>query len=230
MSTLKSLAQKFNLYTSSDLPDVYKKYYNEMCENTQVTKVKVPDLEYPDFDLDLFFECRVQDAGTNKELYYIERYYIIVKHKSSDVLFMLMTNNQGKFYLHPYYGQSYKYNGIDPYKKNELLSTIKEPHYIGVFSERKLVDWVKYGIQYMATLESLYIQVNEANEAHKKNIDLFISSLNGDCKINHYDNSWHITTKLFDVTFNLDKRNGYLSHNIIFKGGLTSVAEIVNKL
>jgi hypothetical protein len=238
-SKIETLAANFNLFTTENLPEKFKAYYNERIETNEYKKNVglIPEfiLNNSNYESGIFWECRIQDEGTKKECYYIEHSYKLVLKKDSSTLLMLMSNynTKGKFCLHPYFGELRSLeNKIDSYKKRYEIEKLKKPCLIGVFSEKKLNDWVNYCNDYINTLKALNNEISEKNKVAEKEINDFINSLNGKCtvrvweaKYNDYK-SWCIETELFEVNFKLTEESGYLQQEIKFKGNLNNVAAI----
>lgn len=101
MKTIQAIAAQYNLFLQSDLPKEYKEYWDtSMNEYHKGLKAVIPQfiVDNPNFETGLFFECLIQDEGTEKEYKYIRSNYILVRQKGSDLICMLKTNNKGKYY------------------------------------------------------------------------------------------------------------------------------------
>lgn len=229
MKNIHEIAKDFNLFTESNLPKDYQDYWNTNMNDYRKAKgIVIPEfiLNSPNYESGLFFRCDIQDKGTEKEYKYIEHSYILVKHKDSNLLLMLQRNRQDKYYLYPYYGLLHKYHSISSYEIAAVRNSLTEPMYIGVFSEKKLFAWVEYCINYVNASEAKYNEITSKTNDKEKEVKDFIASLNGNCEVMEYKETWYIKTKLFDITFNLDKQSGYLSKKITFNGTLEDITKI----
>lgn len=234
MKSLKQIAAEYNLYQIEDIPETHK---NERFD----WKIKINLKEIPEFlktmrgiEAGLFYECRVQyknhfgDTPDPKivDCYYIEQSYILIKSNNSENILMLNIN-KGKYYLHLYYGLMRKYNVVSSYIIYDAAKQIKEPNLIGVFTEKKVQDWIEYCDKFIATNEAVLAEVNEKNKEIEDQINSFINDISG-CKVERYKSSTYVKTKLFDVIFEHNKEQKYLRTKIEFKGGLADVVKIAN--
>ena len=228
MKTLKNLASEFSLYQLNDIPEQYK---NENFDHRVKSNFKeIPEqlTKVNDIEIGLFYECKQDTSYDNKISYYIEHAYILLKHKDNDNLLMLM-HNKGKYYLHPYYGIGRKYQNISHYIRQEAIKELKEPNWIGVFTDKKVNDWINYCNQYLQAMEKALNEVNDKNAEIEKSIQDFIESLpTKNTKVQKYQNKTYIYTNLFDVTFEHHKDQKYLNTQISFKGSLKDVTKIEN--
>ena len=225
MKNLKAVAAEFNLFQVADIP---AKYVNDNYDH----RVKCGDYNMPEFitglkgyESGLFYECK-QDADYKGVItYYIDHSYLLLKKEGSGIMLMVMKDRNNKYYLHPHYYHLRKYNGINYHIKGEALKAIKEPNYIGVFTEKKIIAWIEYCENYIQILENVYNEVNNKNDEIKAKIAAFIASVPG-CKVSTYSNTTDVETKLFRVRFDHFKDQKYLSTKIDFKGDLSDITEV----
>ena len=235
MKTIQAIAAQYNLYLQSDLPKEYKEYWDtRMNEYNKGLKAVIPQFiaDNPNFETGLFFECRIQDEGTEKEHKYIEHNYILVKHRRSDLICVLKSNNKGKYYLYPYYGLVRKFiSGVSShevgYVNGELSRT--EPNYVGVFTEKKLNDWYDHCQLTVDLFKQKYEEVNGKSEESRQIVLDFIEKLGDKCTVKQHKNWWVVETKHFYVDFALDYQCGWLDKKIRFKGDLQSIIDIETK-
>jgi hypothetical protein len=232
MKTIQAIAAQYNLYLQSDLPKEYKEYWdNRMNEYNKGLKVAIPQfiVDNPNFDVGLFFECRIQDEGTEKEYKYIEHNYILVKREGSDLICMLKSNNKGKYYLYPYYSLLRKFiSDISNHETKEVYEELlrKEPNLIGVFTEKKLNDWFDHCQLKVHLFKQKYEEINGKSEESKQIVLDFIEKLGDKCTVKQHKNWWAVETKHFYVDFTLDYQSGWLDQKIRFKGKLQSIIDI----
>ena len=233
MNNLKTIAAQFNLFEENNLPQDYQNYWdNQMNEYNKAKGVVLPQflVDNSNFEIGLFFKCEVQDKETENEYKYIEHSYILVKSKDSEIICILQFDSKSKkYYLHPYYELIAKFNrGLSSYERQDVYNKLREiePNYIGVFTEKKLNDWLNFCTIKLKALEDKYNEVCGKNEEGRQTVLNFIKSLNGKCEVKEFKNSWFIKTKFFSVEFNLDVQSGYLDKKIRFEGNLNDIIEI----
>lgn len=235
MTTLKELAAQYDLYMAEDIPAKYFNKDSRYQAGFKSDTSAIPEtLTKSDLvEVGVFYECETQDKGTDREYHYIENTYILLKGKDSNVLLMLMGNdyrNKGKYYFHLYYGiQNRLTYAIDNYQIRDAFKGLQEPNRIGVFTERKISDWLAHGEAYAAALNNLHAEW----QAKNKEIEVRIQTIK-DClphaKINdHGDHLW-LTTDMFEVELTHQRRNAYLDIKTRFKGGWADVARIEDAL
>jgi hypothetical protein len=215
-----NVAASFNLYTAENLPATHKEYFNNHFLGSYKEK-RAKELESIAlaFSFKLYYEC-TQDTNHQGEVtYYIEHTYWI-KESENGTLCML-GSNKGKFYLHPYYGHE---RGLNYVQKGEYFNMPQEPNKIGVFSEKKVNDWVKYCDEYVQAIKEAKQRLEAKNKEASNAIESFIASLNNP-SVSRYSNRVSVETDLFRVVFELYE-SGYLSKKIEFKGGLNDIAKI----
>jgi hypothetical protein len=230
MKTLNQIAESFGLYQVKDIPERYKNQYFEH-------KVKIGNAEIPEFitklenyESGLFYECRQDTSYTGEIIYYIDHSYVLVKKNDSDLILMLKSDYRSKKHsFYPYYNLVNKYNAINYEIRNSATKEIKEPNYIGVFTEKKVNDWFIYFEKYMQALESAFTEVQDKNKEIEDKIKAFISSVPG-CNVTTYQNKTFVKTDLFYVTFEHQKDQKYLSTKMEFRGSLGDITKIHNAL
>lgn len=239
MKNLTALAAGINCYKSNEMPSHYfeNKYFSENFEhatNKSYDKKEIPAFlsSMPNIEVGIFFEVRRQNVNHSEDLecYYIEHSYVFCKHIDSETVCLLRKDRNDKFSFMPNYTALNKYNSLDTSEKHTLTSKIKEPNLIGVFSEKKVIEWLTYCSDYITALEGFRSIVLNKVQEQQNAISSFIYSLNGKCKVEIFRNSTTIETKLFTITFNLDKSNGYLRSDIITNCTLLDVVKITNSL
>lgn len=237
---LKELAAKDNLFLIGEMPQKFFKneYFAKNFAHYK-TKQNYHIKELPEFiknndnlESGLFFEVREQLVNNSGELelYYIENCYWLVKHKDFDFYTMLTSswNAKGKMFFQLPFSFYNKYNNISNFLKSEATKKIISPSNIGVFTDKKILDWFNYNKDFLNAYSELKDNVDTKNNELQSEIDNFICALNGKCKISIHDNSTYINTDIFEVTFQIFKDQNYLSKKINFKGGLNEIISITN--
>ena len=232
---IHEVAKQFNYFTTENLTGDFLAYYNERLKDNkyQHEKSLFPDFfnNCSEFETGFFWECRIQDEGTEKEYKYIEGGKRLLMKKGTDKILMLQEGwrAKNKFYLHPLYNYINKLTAkLSSYERNEAVKKITEPNLIGVFTIAKLNDWVNYCLLLLDTYEALKNKIEGKNNEALKTVNDFINNLNGKCEIKKDSqnlNFW-IDTKIFSVRFAIHSDSGYLEQKISFKGNLNDITKI----
>jgi hypothetical protein len=236
METINTLAAKYNLFTENNLPKEWQSYWNDHMNGYQQAKeISIPEFftNTKNFECGLFFKCLKSEGN----YYHIEYCGILVKSKNSNLLCMLQKGwrTNDKYTLTPLHELINEYSrNIDHYSRQEIYNKTIKPNLIGVFTEKKVSEWVNYCHDLLiAYKDKNEVVNNKAVEAEKK-VTNFINSLNGNCTVQVHDTSkdnkcWYIQTQMFYVTFKLDLKSGFLSEIIKFEGNLENITTIANK-
>jgi hypothetical protein len=242
MQTLKQLAAQDNLFLITEIPAMYfeNEYFKNNFEHYKTKKVSyietLPDFltKNPKIEIGLFYEVRTQLVNNSNELdlYYIENCYWCVKHVDFDFYTFLVCNynTKGKFYFQLPYSFYNKFYKISNHLRKECTKGIVEPNLIGVFNDKKVIDWFNYCLLEKNAYINLEKQVNAKNNTLQSEIDTFISSLNGKCKVTIHGNRTYVDTSIFSVIFELFAAENYLSKKIEFKGNFETIAKITSLL
>lgn len=229
MKNLQQLTADLNLFTVENIPLRYK-------TDSYDHRIKIGNRDIPEYlkaykgiEIGLFYECKQDTDYQGKISYYIDHSYVILKSTGNDILIMLRQDRNNKYTLHPYYSHLHKYQNISYHLREEKLKGLKEPNLIGVFSDKKVNDWLIYCAEYIRLMDELYNEVNGKNEAIEEKIKSFIQSIPG-CKVSTYHNKTDIDTKYFCIRFEHFKDQNYLSTKIEFKGKLEDITKIETTL
>jgi len=229
MTTLAQIAAGFSLYQVADIPS---RYINDNYDHRiNCGNLKVPEFmtSLKGYEVGVFYECKQDTDYKGVITYYIEHSYLLVKRNDNDTVLMLKADRHNKYYFYPYYSLMHKYNGISYDIKKTALKGLKEPNYIGVFTEKKVNDWFNYCIEYLAILDNTLNDVADKNNEIQNKIDAFIQSVPG-CHVSKYQNTTDIETPLFRVRFDHFKDQRYLSTKIDFKGNLSDITRLESKV
>lgn len=241
-NNLAVLAAKEGLFTVNNIPYTHSEYFNERIKDSKYhngSECVIPDYltDNKNIECNIFFECKIQDEGTPEQLYFIERYYILLKRKDDNFFCMLQSgyHTKGKFYLHPFYSFTKFAYKIENYKRTEAIKKLSEPNLIGVFTDKKIDSWFNYCNGYINTLKGLLNTVEDKNKEQRELVNNFYTSLKDDNKSTHTYTSngdREITTikcNFFTVRFELYFMSGYMNKTISFEGGLNEIINITNK-
>lgn len=238
MKSLKQLAAEINCYPVNEMPlhyfeNEYFKNNFEHATNKSYDKKEIPEflLNMPNIEVGIFFEVKRQNKNFSDELdcYYIEHSYIFCKHVNSENVCLLRQDSRNKkFSFMPNFTALNKFNGVSNYERREALKDIKEPNLIGVFTEKKVIDWLNYCDLYIEALNNLKNGISNKVEDAQIEVNNFIASLNGKCKVSKWDNSTQVETAFFTITFKIDKSNGYLSQTLRPNVTIADITKITN--
>jgi len=149
---------------------------------------------------------------------------VVIIPDNTDYIFRMTRDKNKKYHFNLDHSTEFKYHGIEYSLKNEALKDLNRPNGIGVFSQKKINDWIEYLKAKISILDNLLISHKEENNKIQSQIDEFIKSI-PNAKVSSYHNRTHIYGKYFDVTFEHDKASNHLSKKIEYKGGLSNVAK-----
>lgn len=221
MKNLETIAAEFNLFPQGNIPETHKEYFKNRIQG-KIIDVPESFKSLKGFEWGIFWKCSKDTNYKNEISYYIENSYILIKG-DSDLIFML-SSNKGKYYLYPYYGLINKLEKVSHYKREEAVKNLKEPNHIGVFTDKKVLDWINYRTEWYNILSNL------ANETSNKVAELIqeIKDFAANCggKYSSYSDNYYVETPLFYVTFNIVKESAYMSKKIEFKGSLNDIIKI----
>jgi len=227
--TLSQFAAKNGMYTVENIPTAW---HNEDFDfRTNLGKSDIPEFiqTAKGYESGLFYECKIQDEGTDKEIKYIDHSRILVKKVDSNVVMILRKDRSGKYYFHLDYSFLNQFNSIDHYEKREVYDKLPEPNKIGTFTLNKLDAWVKYCEVYYTAMNELKNRIDDGNAEIERKIAAFIESTHG-AKVSKYNGTTDVETPLFRVRFVHNKASKYCSTDITFKGTTGDVAKITNLL
>ena len=231
-------ASELNYYTLETIPqnvlndDWFAKSYEFKTE--QFNKIIIPNELKNIDDIEVFvfakiseqFENNFKDETIKKhELYYIDNFYILVYSKKLDLICQLMNRN-GKYCFHPLYEVLNKLQYKTSYEQRKpFLNQLKEPNQIGVFTPKKVNDWLLYCIDYIAKSKECLNSINSKLIENQKIIDDTIKSLKG-CEVRKYHSSTVIKTPLFTISFELLNNGSYLSQKIKYTGTINDIIKL----
>lgn len=212
-----------NLYTASNVPSTHAEAFASYNSNEYRVRNRDQHAELATkYGFELYYECRQDTDYTGKVTYYIEHvYWLRVTEKGTVCMFR---HNKGKFYFHPFYA----YDRLVSYEQKRAFNfSVKEPNYIGVFTDKKVNDWLNYCDAYVAELNRVKAEVEGKQNSAKDKIEHFIKSVKG-AEVSRYKNRVNVETSKFRVEFTVHE-NGYLSENIEYRGNSTNLINLLNK-
>ena len=144
-----------------------------------------------------------------------------------DSVIRLVQERNKKYHFELDFDVMHKYHTINYKYQNEAIIDIIRPNDIGVFTQKKINDWINYIEKKIRALDILLIKHSQSNVNLQKQIDDFICSIPKKT-ISTYQNKTRIHGQYFDVTFELDTENSNLHRTIEYKGGLSNVTKFEN--
>lgn len=222
-TTFNTELAKFNLFTLENLPTTHLEYYkNEFSGSYRSKEIDNVSEQYTKLGLTLVYECKQDTDYNGKVTYYIEHTYW-VKQSPKGVICMLR-NYKGKNYFHPYFGYL---RGLNYDQQREFFVAPNEPNRTGVFSDKKVFQWLEYCDAYVdAYNEAINKATAKVNDA-QSTIDSFISSL-PQKNVSSYKNTTYVECSDFRVTFQIYD-SGCLSTKIEYKGNIETLSKLLNK-
>lgn len=231
----KNTAKNFNLYTSEDLPKIYTQpqILNgstfDYSKNINDAKLDLPDALLNNFKPVLLFEAREQKKNNSEdvELYYIEHSYTSFFTPNGNIVILRYDSRNKKYYFMPHYvyfrGVQNVEFSIRERAKNEI--GIKEPNYIGKFTDKKVNEWFKYCDDTIKLNEKIVSNNKDKNKEIESKIYDFALKSGG--KVSKYANTTEIEIKNFRVRFDHNKGSQFLSTKIDFNGTLEDVLKLL---
>jgi hypothetical protein len=233
---LTEAAAAKGLYTRSNIPPQYRaKQTSRGSEFDFYTYVlqdenKVPDEVLNKFTSDFFYRCYEQEENFSDkiELYVIERGADHIFLSPKGHLCRLLCN-KNKYAFHPHYAYLRKWSDISHHLKKEAIKEagLSEPNRIGVFTEKKVLQWLQYCDTYIEVMEALCKKADSRNDEIEAEIKTFIQRSGGN--VSTYHNITDVTVKgLFEVRFEHNKESQYLSTKIEFRGAASDLLNLLN--
>ncbi len=240
MKTLKELAAEYDLYQEQDIPANYRKdqdYYKHRISLGANNTIPEFLQTSGDIEIGLFYQC-TSDTHYQTKLptYGIQDSFILLKSKDNDILLMLRGNdfhNRGKYWFSPFYNTLWKYNEIDNNKRSiatDLVDSHYLPNKIGVFTDKKVSDWINYCDETIAALNRLLNDVTGENTAIEKEIQAIKASLpHATVNDMHKDILW-LDTELFSIKLEHHRKSAYLEKKVHFKGDVDVAIRLEKQL
>lgn len=239
MKNLNEVAARYNLFTFDNIPNGWDK--SRISSDTK----SIPDylLKCDLIEIDLFWECRIQDPGTDRELKYIEHGRILLKSKNNEILLRLAGNdyqNPNKYWFHTDYSFEHKQITLQETERGSHIvlyhtlrttatKNLSEPNKIGVFTDKKVNQWLEYCENYNNAIETKVSETKAQNQAHRDYIESVISSLSTKTVTKSKDeNRIWIKTPLFEINFELDVSQAYLKKELRFNGKIEDIIKLSN--
>jgi hypothetical protein len=223
--TLKSILYENNWFKSEDIPKGWKEL------NKREGKFYIPDFfsTSNSYEYGVFYNCLSSTDYKGASYNYIEGMEFFIKHIESNIV-MTMRNHKGKFTFYPAWFHMHKSNNISSHQRVKAIESVKKPNLIGVFTDKKMFEWVKYCENYINALNSALNEVEGKNAELENEIENFIKDLKGKCKVERWNKYTIVHTDYFKVEFSIDKSCGYLSKKIQYNGDLEGIVFLTNQI
>jgi hypothetical protein len=154
------------------------------------------------------------------DLYHMER--IVILAFDGDNL-RSVNCYKGKYYMYPLHEDTYIFT---KHLDNRDRPELKKPNSMGVFTAKKINDWLNYCNLYVAALKELSEKNQSKETQNRQIIEQFINDIkkaDPTVKVWNWSNEFRVETKNFDVIFKLLDKGTFLSKEIRFKGELSDI-------
>lgn len=231
---MKDLAAKYGYYNHETLPEHIKedKYFKEHPEwaTEDFYRRSIPEglKALKTVQVGVFVKVREQKRHDGShELYYVDFVETVVFSDKVDFP-MRLAFSKGKYYLYPIYDVIIKVQGETTYRQQKpFVDALSKPNLIGVFSDKKVSDWVEYCTTYVEALRKAANALQEKNQANLATIEDFIKR--AQCKsVQRQGKYTTVKTNFFTVDFEMEDGGEYLRTKIRFEGNIENI--IKNKL
>lgn len=177
MKNLKEVAATFGYYQVQDIPERYK---NEDFDFSTRDKDKfIPELllKMSNIETGVFYQCAEDTDHEGKKTYYIDSFpgsFVLVKAKNSELLLRLGMNDK-KYHLHLDYAELRPFNFAHYSERKSATKDLIEPNRIGVFTEKKVNDWLTYCEAYYKCMQAMKARLDGEADENKAIIENFIN-------------------------------------------------------
>ena len=181
------------------------------------------------YETGIFYNCLTSTNWEGRENNYIEGVELFIKHVESNTV-ITMRGQKGKYSFYPAWFHMFKSNVISSHQRMKAIESIDKPNLIGVFTDKKMFEWVKYCENYINALNSALNEVENKNAELENEIENFIKDLKGKCKVERWAKYTIVQNDYFRVEFSIDKSCGYLSKKIQYNGDLQGIVFLTNQI
>lgn len=213
--------EMFGLYTADRVPETHRDAL-KACREEKDTLQGSTTLYRCDSDTDY--------KGVTR--YYIPSAYNFLLSDSGTLCLCKKEHGKsGKYYLYPYYGYRYRCNVMDAYRVSDAEAEVKEPNKIGVYSEKKVKDWMDYCDKVVAVYDRLLKEHGEKLERAKDEFASILSQFDKKhiVNLNEKDFSAYIRTPNFRVSLSVNFKQGTTQNEVTFVGDIGDVIRIDGK-
>ena len=231
MKTLE-LAAKHGYYTIDSIPEHIKNddYFksNKGWNNPEFYEKPIPEglMSLKNVQCGVFVKIKEEfnNDGTHS-LYFVDYPYMILIFSDKIEIPLMLREKKGKYYLFPIYEEVNKLQLNTSYEqRKEFLQDVKEPNYIGVFTEKKVEAWVDYCVNYIDACKKASASVESRKAENLAYIEHVINSV--ECKgVHRYHDYTVIETNYFTIEFELQDNGVYLRKKVVFKGGVETIID-----
>lgn len=197
-------------FTANNIPETHK--------HLELKTAKSPN---PRFELYYYCQTSTNHNGTEK-YYSISSPVFGITHKG---VLCLLQEYRGKYHIHPDWHRINKLT-FSSYEQTELLKHLQEPNRIGVFSDKKINEWLEFCVEKVRILD-------EYEAIHKEKNATILAEIEEIKKIGKaggYDNRTRIDTILFRIDLTHCPETAFLDKKITFNGGVDDVKKIMEAM
>ena len=231
MKTLQ-LAAKHGYYTLNSIPEHIKNdaYFksNKEWSDPEFYDKPIPEglTSLKNVQCGVFVRIKEEfnPDGTHS-LYFVDDPSLILVFSDKTEIPLMLRSDKGKYYLFPIYGEINRLQHNTNYEqRKEFLQDLKEPNYIGVFTEKKVEAWVDYCLNYIDACKKASAFVESKKAENLVYIEQVVRSV--ECKgVQRYGAYTTIETNYFKIEFELQDNGFSLRKNVVFKGGIETIID-----
>jgi hypothetical protein len=231
METLIQKAAKYGYYQAGNFPEDFQKVsFRQPSFPDQLTKLPS---EAPGYETGIFYKLAIQDKDTAREYRYAEEPQLLVSAKGSGLICWIPSGSYSdKWDIYPITEQTIKFRNISRYREADATKHLKEPNKIGVFTDKKINDWLQHCEAKYNAKNELYKAIQAESNAHLETIKDFLSKV--DAKVTERDDrnqvDFFVETSVFSIHFFLDKNQAHLRKTVTFKGNFVDIINIEKAL
>lgn len=226
--TIKAGAE-INYFTPDNLPAeaLENQYFKERLNGylQRYADIKIPEALLP-FGAVALFKLDRDTTGAGETLFYVDYPGVHICLLSPAGNMCQLISRNGKYEFFPVYPVVNRLHRTTSYVfRKPFLEKVKEPNKIGVFTPRKVADWLSYCDQYISACKEAENSLLSNKAKNEQKIRTIIDALPG-CKVRSYQNSTYIETKIFCIDFELCDNGNYLGQKIQFRGTLEDIIKL----
>ena len=240
MKNLLEVAKKLNLYTKENAPKIlfetqtiknsYKNFSVNYMDKINSFKPMLKNEILDKFENALMFEFREQYKNNSDEveLYFVEHSHDCFLTPQNNIAILRHDYKTKKYYFAPYYSYFKDVQKVSHYKREQLKKeSLKEPNCIGVFTEKKVNDWLNFVDAEILQNLQIIEEADRLNASIEAEINDSINKLKGE--VSRYQDTTQIKTDKFIVSFKHEKKDCYLSKKVEFSGTIEDVLRLTSK-
>lgn len=242
MTKIEQLASRFNLYLPENAPETHREAIQHFIESGRYKPQYSDKLNPEDVKIGLkherglFLKCETENKGTEREHHFIDicGCHELLLFEEVDILFHIMPEgrwNAPKWIITPYFNEWYKYHKLPYHVRAAVSSEMVYPKKIGIFTDRKVLEWVMFGRDLFAKLDAA---LNEITGKRVENIAYIKTQADKmkrlGCRVNEFsETDVRIYSDDFSIYLNLDS-DGEIAGTVRYMHGYKQALRTIEKL